>query len=269
MSYPILISIIAISMIFLATTAGSAFVFFFRKSLSKKVKSLILGFAGGIMVAAAVFGLIIPSIEQSQTSNIYANWSYIPPVIGFLLGGVLLFALDKLVPHFHKLTNTEEGLSTRALSQNFRFFLAVTIHNIPEGLSVGFACGLALALRNDAATAAAASALSLAIGIAIQNIPEGAAVSIPMYGDGMKKGKAFLFGTASGIVEPIFAIAGLFLAQLALITPWLLAFAAGAMIYVTLDEIIPESREHGFTHYSMWAFMIGFTIMMLLEIIFG
>jgi len=269
MDKPILISIISICIIFAATTIGSALVFFFKKSLSEKFKSIILGFAGGIMMAAALFGLIIPSIDQSNANPIYSGWNFVPPIVGFLFGGVLLFGLDKLVPHFHKLQNVEEGLSDKSLSENFKFFLAVTIHNIPEGLSVGFACGLALSLSGSAAIVSSLSALSLAIGIAIQNIPEGAAVSIPMFSDGMKKGKAFLFGTVSGVVEPIFAVFGLFLAKLSLINPWLLALAAGSMIYVTLDEILPEARENGLSHYGMWSFMIGFAVMMTLEITLG
>ncbi len=267
MTYPVLISIISISIIFIATLIGSSLVFFFNRSISPRMRTIILGFAGGIMVSAAFFGLIMPSIEQSQSISTYSNWEFVPPIIGFILGCLVLFLLDKLVPHFHKLQNTEEGLGSRNLSKNSKFFLAVTLHNIPEGLSVGFACGLALALSGDAAIAAATAALSLAIGIAIQNVPEGAAVSIPMHSDGMTRGKSFLFGTASGIVEPIAAIIGLFLAQLSVISPWLLSFAAGAMIYVTLDEIMPESRESGFTHTAMFSFIAGFVIMMALEII--
>jgi len=258
---PTTIAIISISLIFAATTLGSAFVFFFRKDFGPKVNNMILGFAGGIMVAASFFGLIVPSISQSAV--LYPSWKWLPPIAGFLLGGLLLWGIDKLVPHFHQSTKTEEGLPTESISKNFKFFLAVTIHNIPEGMSVGFACGLALS-GGDMTLAYAA--LSLAIGIAIQNIPEGAAVSIPLFGEGMGKGKAFLFGTLSGAVEPIFAVAGLFLAQLSIITPWLLAFAAGAMIYVTLDEILPESRKAGFEHYGLWSFMIGFAIMMVLEL---
>ncbi len=267
MTYPVLISIISISIIFIATLLGSAFVFFFKGSISPRMRTIILGFAGGIMVSASFFGLIMPSIEQSQSISAYSGWEFVPPIVGFILGCFVLYLLDKLVPHFHKLSNTEEGLGSRSLSANSKFFLAVTIHNIPEGLSVGFACGIALALSGDAATTAAAAALSLAIGIAIQNVPEGAAVSIPMHSDGMSKGKSFLFGAFSGIVEPLAAIIGLFLAQLSIISPWLLAFAAGAMIYVTLDEIIPESRETGFTHTAMFSFIAGFVIMMALEII--
>lgn len=263
---PILISIIAISLIFVSTTLGAGLVFIFKKDLTPKIRSIILGFAGGIMISVAFFGLILPAISESH--KYYADWAFLPPLAGFIFGGLLLFALDKIIPHFHKLTNTEEGLPNRAISQNIRFFLAVTIHNIPEGLSVGFACGLAIALRADPvlAATASASALSLAIGISVQNIPEGAAISIPMFGDGMKKWQAFLFGAFSGLVEPIFAIAALFLAQLVVVTPWLLALAAGAMLYVTLDEIMPEARQNGYSHYSMWSFMIGFVLMMAMEV---
>ena len=268
MDNPAFISLISLSMIFLATTLGSAFVFFFRKSLSPRMKALILGFAGGIMISASFFGLLIPSIEESKASTIYASFAFVPPLVGFLLGAFLLYGLDKVIPHFLKLQNVEEGPKNVALSKNFRFFLAVTLHNIPEGLAIGFACGLALSHRGESDVAALCySAFSLALGIAIQNVPEGAAVSIPMFGDGMKKNKAFLFGTGSGAVEPIFGIAALFLAQLEVITPWLLSFAAGAMIYVTLDEVLPEAREKGFTHYAMWSFIVGFALMMVLEVV--
>lgn len=267
MEYSVLITIISLSVIFIATTLGSSFVFFFRKQLTPKIKCIILGFAGGIMISAAIFGLINPSVEEATSNSIYNGWSFVPPIVGFAVGGLMLYGLDKLVPHFHKVQNMEEGLKNETISKNLKFFLAVTLHNIPEGLSVGFACGLAIALKGDASIVAATSALSLAIGIAIQNVPEGAAVSIPMYGDGMSRGKSFLFGSASGIVEPLFGLLAVFLAQFSIITAWLLAFAAGAMFYVTLDEVLPDSRETGFTHLTMWSFMIGFLIMMGLEIV--
>lgn len=256
----IIISAISLSIIFLATTLGSSFVFFFKKNFGPKTNNAILGFAGGIMISASLFGLIIPSIEESK--SIIPNASWLPPIAGFLLGGLLLWIMDKTIPHLHPSSGVEEGKNV-SLSKNFKFFLAVTIHNIPEGLSVGFACGLAL---KGESSELLYSALSLALGIAIQNIPEGAAISIPMFGEGEKKGKSFLFGMMSGIVEPLFGVAGLFLAQLSIITPWLLSFAAGAMFYVTLDEILPESRKEGYEHYGLWSFMIGFVLMMALEI---
>ena len=258
---PVIASIVALSLIFGATVLGSSFVFFFRRSLTPKMNNLILGFAGGIMVSASIFGLILPSIDESKT--LFPEYAWLAPILGFILGCLFLWLLDKIVPHFHENTGVEEGLKI-SLNKNLKFLLAVTIHNIPEGLAVGFACGLALR-GGDAALIGAA--LSLAIGIAIQNVPEGAAVSIPMYSDGMSRGKAFLYGSASGFVEPLFGVIGLFLAQLSIITPWLLAFAAGAMIYVTLDEILPDSRKEGFEHYGLWAFIAGFVIMMALELL--
>lgn len=266
----ITITIICLLILLFSTTIGSAFVFFFKKEFGPKTNNVILGFAGGIMVSASLFGLILPSIEQSK--ELYPSISFLPPILGFILGGLLLWGMDKFIPHIHKNQHvpTEEGVKTDKVSPNLKFFFAVTIHNIPEGLSVGFACGLALhAINTGSESALMYSALSLAIGIGIQNVPEGAAVSIPMLNEGISKPKSFLFGAASGIVEPIFAIAGLFLAQLSIITPWLLALAAGAMIYVTLDEILPEARKAGYEHYGLWAFMIGFAIMMILEITLG
>lgn len=258
-------AIVSLSLIFAATTLGSAFVFFFRKQFGVKTNNAILGFAGGIMIAASIFGLINPSIEQSN--ELYKNIAFLPPLGGFLLGCIALWLLDIIVPHLHANTGVEEGRKAN-ISHNLKFFLAVTIHNIPEGLAVGFAAGIALAAEDPVVRAAACtSALALAIGIAIQNVPEGAAISVPMFGRGEKKGRSFLFGVASGVVEPIFGVLGIFLAQLSILTPWLLSFAAGAMFYVTLDEILPESRKGNFAHYGLWSFLIGFLIMMALEVI--
>lgn len=258
---PVFASVFSLSLIFLATTLGSAFVFFFKRGFSIKTNNLILGFASGVMISASIFGLLLPSIDQSK--ELFPNVFFLPPLLGFLLGSFFLYLLDKIVPHFHKNTGVEEGTKS-FLSKNGKFFLAVTIHNIPEGLSVGFACGLALLSKENSLVM---SCLSLAIGIAIQNIPEGAAVSIPMFSDGMSKKKSFLFGMASGSVEPIFGLIGLFLAQLSYVTPWLLAFACGAMFYVTLDELLPESRKGGYEHYGLWAFLFGFLLMMALELL--
>lgn len=263
---PIIAAIISISIILAGTAIGSLFVFFVKKDLSKKTYSLIMGFASGIMIAAAFFGLVAPAIESAK--NIYGvNLQVVPVLIGFLVGGLILFGLDKLLPHFHISTNEEEGAKSK-FSQNIKFFLAVTIHNIPEGLAVGFACGVAFTTSRDQQMMAALSALSLAIGIAIQNIPEGIAISVPLMQSGFSKTKAFLFGVLSGVVEPIFAILGLFLLKSCnWLLPWLLAFAAGAMIYVTVDELIPSMREYGHFHRAIWAFMIGFSIMMVLELV--
>lgn len=199
------LSIISISIIFLATTIGSSFVFFFKKGFGDKINDSVLGFAGGIMIAASFFGLILPSISESKSISAYSGWSFIPPLVGFIAGGLILWGMDKLVPHTHINNGEDEGVGRSKTPKNLKFFLAVTIHNIPEGLSVGFACGLAISSANDS-LALAYAALSLAIGIAIQNIPEGAAVSIPMLGEGESKGRSFLFGVLSGAVEPLAAI---------------------------------------------------------------
>ncbi|MDR2822493.1 MAG: ZIP family metal transporter [Acholeplasmatales bacterium] len=252
----------SISIIFLATTVGSAFVFFFKKSLSPKLGNIIIGFASGIMFSAAIFGLLIPSINEGNI--IFEGFNFIYISIGFLLGGLLLFALDKIIPHFHTNASLPEGPKNDKITKNIKFFLAVTIHNIPEGLAVGFAVGLAF-LSNDPVYIYAG--LSLSIGIAIQNIPEGSAVSISMFENNFSKKKSFLYGTLSGIVEPLFAVIGFLFQQLfSFMLPILLAFAAGAMIYVTVDELLPEARQKGFEHYGIWSFMFGFLLMLILEI---
>ena len=258
----ILVSIISCLILFLSTAIGASLVFVFRKNLSPKVSNAILGFASGIMIAAGIFGLLIPAIEEAEA--IYPTYAFIPVVIGFILGGIFLNILDHVIPHFHKDRDEDEGPKIN-LTKQIKFFLAVLIHNIPEGLAVGFACGLALTTNDQTLIL---SALSLAIGISIQNLPEGTAVAIPLYEEGMKKEKAFLYGTISGIVEPLFAIIGIFIAtHIALLLPWLLAFSAGAMIYVTVDELLPAARKEGHEHFGLWAFMLGFIIMLLLELL--
>lgn len=259
-------SIISILIILVGTTIGSLFVFFLKNEISDKWSSIILGFAGGVMMAAAFLGLIVPAINESST-GIYEKIKFVPPLVGFLVGGILLWGLDKVTPHMHLVSGGEEGRQgKRNISNELKFFLAVTIHNIPEGLSVGFAAGIALA--NPENTSYGFAVLALAIGIAIQNIPEGIAVSVPLYSKGVSKGKSFLYGFGSGVVEPIAAVLGLFVAQISgTVTPWLLSFAGGAMVYVILDELIPESRKKGFEHFALWSFMIGFAIMMTLELV--
>lgn len=261
---PVLSSIISVSIIFLATILGSGLVFFFNKNFSSKLNDVVIGLASGIMVAAAFFGLLVPSMEESEVQ--FGDFSILVVVGGFILGGLILFLMDKLIPHFHKVSNQEEGLRNTRISQSTKFLFAVTIHNIPEGVAVGLACGLALA--NPTETGYMASCLSLAIGIAIQNFPEGAAASIPLLEDGFSKPKSFLLGSFTGIVEPLFAIITIFIAQFVTpVMPILLALAAGAMIYVVMDDLLPRTRTSENTHYWIWAFMIGFAIMMALEIL--
>ena len=259
------ISIISLSLIFLATTLGSALVFFFKRNYSARTSSIIVGLASGIMIATSFFGLLQPSIEES-IATYDQTISWIPPLVGFILGALLLFALDKIVPHLHKTDrDDEEGIKTNKINRNTKFILAVTLHNIPEGIAVGLVCGIAL---NQGSQASIIGALTLAIGIAIQNFPEGSAVSIPLLNENVSKPKAFLLGTLTGIVEPIFGVIALFLAsQLTFLLPYLQSFAAGAMIYETIDELVPEFKEAGDGHAGIWSFIIGFAIMMLLEVV--
>lgn len=254
-----------IILIFLATTLGSALVFCFKK-ISPRLNTVFLGFASGIMVAASVFGLLLPALEESADSGIYGSFSFIPAAIGFLLGGVFLFFLDKIIPHYHNGSDLEEGVHN-SLRKSSKLFLAVTIHNIPEGLAVGFAFGAASLIGTNAAIY---GALALAIGVAIQNFPEGAAVSLPLKESTGSNKKAFLLGAASGLVEPIFAVVGFFLASfIAHIQPWLLAFSAGAMIYVVFEDLIPDAKLPEHPHLGVWSAMIGFTIMMVLDVALG
>ncbi|MCR4726096.1 MAG: ZIP family metal transporter [Clostridia bacterium] len=257
------LTILGILLIFLATTAGAALVFFFKKDISEKLNTAFLGFAAGIMIAASVWSLLIPSIEDSSS---WGKWSFVPAVVGFILGGLFLVVLDKVVPHFHVGTGKEEGPGT-SLRKPVKMFLAVTIHNVPEGLAVGFAFGGAAVIG---AREAFLSALGLAIGIAIQNFPEGAAVSLPLKNATGSNAKSFLFGMGSGAVEPIAAIIGYFLAtSLSVAQPWLLAFAAGAMIFVVAEDLIPDAKLSEHSHLGTWGVMIGFAVMMALDVAFG
>ena len=259
----VLFPLIGISIIFLCTTLGALFVFFIRKKdISPKLNKIFTGFAAGVMFSASFFSLIKPALE--------AEASYMPAwlivLISIVLGAGFLWLIDKIIPHFHSSENKEEGLSTQRLSKNSKMFLAVTIHNVPEGLSVGIAFGVALSQTNNHALLV--GALLLAIGIGVQNIPEGAVVSLPIKGETGSSSKAFLFGMMSGIVEPISAVIGLFLAmQIQGVMPWALAFAAGCMIYVVSEEMIPEMTSEGHDHYGVWSFIIGFVIMLALDCI--
>lgn len=256
-------AIIGISIIFLCTTIGSLFVFFFRKQeISDKLNRIFVGFAAGVMFSASFFSLIKPAIESE--ANYMPIWLIV--ALSVILGAGFLWGIDKIVPHFHVSENKEEGLKNNKLSKTSKMFLAVTIHNVPEGLTVGIAFGVALA--NPGNHAMLISALLLAIGIGLQNIPEGAVVALPVKASSGSSKKAFLFGTASGAVEPIAAVVGLFLAmQINAIMPWSLAFAAGCMIYVVVEEMVPEMKGEGHDHFGVWAFIIGFVIMMVLDCI--
>lgn len=257
-------TILGISFIFVMTTLGAALVFLFRNGISEKINSIFLGFASGIMIAASVWSLLIPAMSMSEEG--WGKWSFVPAAIGFMLGGLFLVIIDKIVPHFHQGTNHEEGPHS-SLKKSIKLFLAVTIHNIPEGLSVGFVFGAAASLGT---TAAYASALGLALGIGIQNFPEGAAVALPMKKVTGSNKKSFLLGMGSGAVEPLSAILGYFLAaQIETLQPWLLAFAAGAMIFVVTEDLIPDMKLNSISHAASWGLMLGFVIMMILDVALG
>ena len=255
--------IIGIPLIFIATTIGALMVFFIRgKDISPKLNKIFLGFAAGVMFSAAFFSLIKPAIETKVTYM--PAWLIV--AISIILGGGFLWIIDKVVPHLHPQENKNEGIPVKRMSKTSKMFLAVTIHNIPEGLSCGVAFGVALSQPNNHALLV--GALLLSIGLGIQNIPEGAAVSLPIKAETGSSSKAFIFGMLSGVVEPIAAIIGLFLAyQITALMPWALAFAAGCMIYVVCEEMIPEMTSEGHDHIGVWSFISGFVVMMALDCI--
>ena len=260
------ITVIGFLIIFLATTAGSSLVYFFKHDIPKRTNAIILGFAAGVMIAAAVWSLLIPSIDMAGTQ--FGAWAWVPAAVGFLLGGLFLVLLDHLLPHFHIGTGHEEGPHVK-VHKSTRLFLAVTIHNIPEGLAVGLAFGAAAVSGEPGAHYAA---LGLAIGMAIQNFPEGAAIALPMRVATRSKHRAFLFGMGSGAVEPLAAIVGYILAsEVAVLHPWMLGFAAGAMILVAVHELIPEcqSSQEEQPYFATMGIILGFAVMMLLDVMLG
>ncbi len=257
-------TVLGMSIILVATALGSAMVFLFRNQVSDKVNTAFLGFSSGVMIAASIWSLILPSLEGAEGYG--GIMRFLPTASGFLIGGLFLVVIDYVVPHFHKGTNAEEGPHSR-LQKSTKMFLAVTIHNIPEGLAVGFAFGAAATLGEYSGYI---SALTLAIGMAIQNLPEGAAVALPMRESTGSRGKAFLYGASSGIAEPVAAIAGYFFASmLTVLQPWLLAFAAGTMIFVVAEDLIPDAHLSTHPHVGTWGVMLGFVVMMILDIAFG
>ena len=248
---------------FLGTTLGAAMVFLMKKEMNKKVEKILLGFASGVMIAASVWSLIIPSIEMAEEQGKIA---WIPAAIGFLLGIIFLLVLDSVIPHMHLESEKPEGMKSK-LKKTTMLVLAVTLHNIPEGMAVGVLFAGAM-IGNTGVTMA--GALTLAIGIAIQNFPEGAIISMPLKSEGMSKTKSFFYGALSGIVEPIAAIITILLINLITPTlPYLLSFAAGAMIYVVVEELIPESQAGEHSNIGTIGVAIGFVIMMILDVALG
>lgn len=248
---------------FIGTALGSACVFFMKNELRPLVQKLFLGFASGVMVAASVWSLLIPAMDMSGKMGKFA---FVPAAVGFLLGIAFLLFMDKSVPHQHLDCEEHEGPAC-ALKKNTMLVLAVTLHNIPEGLSAGAVFAGAVT-GNQMVTLAGAFALS--IGIAIQNFPEGAIISMPLRGAGVSRRKAFLYGAASGAVEPVAGAVTLLLAEhITAVLPYLLSFAAGAMIYVVVEELIPEASEGEHSNAATIAFGAGFVLMMILDVALG
>lgn len=248
---------------FLGTALGSAMVFFMKNELNKKIEKILLGFASGVMIAASVWSLLIPSIDMAREQGIEP---WLPAASGFLLGMFFLLVLDSVIPHLHLESTKPEGVKTK-LKKTTMMVLAVTLHNIPEGMAVGVSLAGAL-MGNMGITLT--GAFALAIGIAIQNFPEGAIISMPLKAEGESKGKAFFYGALSGIVEPIGAIITILLTNAVVpILPYLLSFAAGAMIYVVVEELIPESQAGDHSNIGTIGVAIGFVIMMILDIALG
>ena len=248
---------------FLGTTLGAACVFFVKNQLNRSLQRALTGFAAGVMVCASVFSLLLPAIEQSEHMG---KWAFLPAVIGFGAGILFLMLLDRIIPHLHMNSNQPEGVRS-GFKRSSMMVLAVALHNLPEGMAVGVV--LAGLLKGTAGISAAA-AITLSLGIAIQNFPEGAIISIPLKTEGMKRGKAFLYGALSGVVEPIGAVLTLLAADLIVpALPYLLSFAAGAMIYVVVEELIPEMSEGEHSHIGTILFSIGFAVMLSLDIILG
>ena len=248
---------------FIGTALGSACVFFMKRSLGDSVQRALAGFAAGVMVAASIWSLPIPAIEQSEGMG---KLSFLPAFIGFWVGVLFLLLLDRLIPHLHIGSDKAEGPKSK-LGRITMMVLAVTLHNIPEGMAVGVIYAGFLA-GNSQITAA--SALALSLGIAIQNFPEGAIISMPLKAEGESKGKAFLGGVLSGVVEPVGAVLTLLAARLVSpALPYLLSFAAGAMLYVVVEELIPEMSQGRHSNIGTIFFAVGFSIMMTLDVALG
>ena len=255
--------IIGILIPFIGTSLGAAFVFFMKKQLSRNVQRALTGFAAGVMTAASVWSLLIPAIEQSSAMGAFA---FIPAVSGFWIGTLFLLVLDKTIPHLHMFADKSEGHKSK-LAKTTMMLLAVTLHNIPEGMAVGV---MYAGMLSGSANISAGGALALAIGIAIQNVPEGAIISMPLHAEGKSKSFSFLGGVISGAVEPAAALITVFVSGLMVpLMPYLLSFAAGAMIYVVVEELIPEMSEGEHSNIGVLMFALGFTVMMILDVALG
>ena len=248
---------------FAGTACGASCVLFMKQKIRPGIQKALLGFASGVMVAASVWSLLIPGMDMSKDMGKFA---FVPAVVGFLFGIVFLLMMDRVIPHLHLNSEEQEGPKMQ-LGKTTMMVLAVTLHNIPEGMAVGVVFAGMLS-GNQEITIAGAFALSL--GIAIQNFPEGAIISMPLLGEGVKRRKAFFYGVLSGIVEPVGAVVTILLAELITpILPYLLSFAAGAMIYVVVEELIPEASEGSHSNVGTIGFAVGFALMMVLDVALG
>ena len=248
---------------FIGTAAGAACVFLLRQDLKLGVQRALTGFAAGVMVAASIWSLIVPAIEQSSGKG---SWAFLPAFIGFWLGILFLLLLDHIIPHLHQGIDQAEGPKS-GLPRTVMMVLAVTLHNIPEGMAVGVVYA---GLMSGSGTITAGGALALALGIAIQNFPEGAIISMPLYAEGRSKPKSFWLGVLSGAVEPVFGALTVAIAALVVpAMPYLLSFAAGAMLYVVVEELIPEMSAGEHSNIGVVSFAIGFSLMMALDVALG
>ncbi len=255
-------TILGIMIPFLGTSLGAAMVFILKKNISENLQRILTGFAAGVMVAASFWSLLQPALESSEAMG---TLSFVPAAVGFLIGVGFLLLLDEVTPHMH-FNKQEEGLKS-GLKRTTKLILAVTLHNIPEGMAVGVVYA---GFLSGSAGISSAGALALALGIAIQNFPEGAIVSMPLRAEGMDKGRTFLYGVLSGVVEPIAALITIMAAGAVVpVMPYLLAFAAGAMMYVVVEELIPEMSEGAHSNLGTIAFSLGFVLMMVLDVALG
>jgi len=260
---PVILALLGTTFTFVATALGAGTVFLFRKELPQRLHRIFLGFAAGIMIAASVWSLLIPAMEMSSEQGFHPAW--LPAAGGFVLGGLFLMLLDRILPHLHPNSGKPEGISS-SFTRTTMLVLAVTLHNIPEGLAVGLAFGLA----GDNSVISLSGAVALSLGMALQNFPEGAAISLPLKKEGLSNTRSFLLGALSGIVEPIAGVTGVLIAgSITGIMPWFLAFAAGAMIYVVVEELIPEANLGQHSHTGTLSVMFGFLVMMVLDVALG
>ena len=257
---PVLLAFLGTTFTFLATALGAATVFLFRNEIPHRLQRIFLGFAAGVMIAASVWSLLIPAMEMAAEQQMKHSW--LPAAGGFVLGGLFLLALDHVLPHIHPGSAKAEGVKA-SFTRTTMLVLAVTLHNIPEGLAVGLAFGLA----GESSVISLSGALALSVGMALQNFPEGAAISLPLKKEGLSNSRSFLLGALSGIVEPLAGVTGVLIAgSITSIMPWFLAFAAGAMIYVVVEELIPEANLGEHSHTGTLSVMAGFLVMMVLDI---